>query len=190
MHKQHHIVSKLGSFLKRAFIASMPLFGAAKSTQYPPSPFDMIVALTNSRKVRIISTSHINNGWNENRPPTSIWMIPLKCMPKHKRRWNSSIALLHLFNTLLSSPNASSRKVNPMPRIAPVRHAIAKLPRLADVHQDVVQVELPRHCEAALHVGRLQALHYREPGSVCNLGGWWLGPADGCVGRGEDEGVV
>lgn len=67
--KQHHIVSKLGSFLKRAFIASTPLFGAAKSTQYPPSPFDMIVAIT-SHDVRIIS-SHMNGGWNE-KPTTYV----------------------------------------------------------------------------------------------------------------------
>lgn len=45
-HEPHQIVSRLGSFLKRALMASMPLFGAAKSTQYPPSPLDMIDALT------------------------------------------------------------------------------------------------------------------------------------------------
>lgn len=41
----------------------MPLFGAAKSTQYPPSPLDMIVELT-IHEVRII-VSHINDDWNE-----------------------------------------------------------------------------------------------------------------------------
>lgn len=45
-----------------------------------------------------------------------------------------------------------------MPRIAPIRHTIAKLPRLTDVHRDFVQVELPLHCETTLYVGRLQAI--------------------------------
>lgn len=115
-------------------------------------------------------------------------MVPLKRMPKYKRRRNS---LPHLFSTaVFTSLHARSRKINPMPRIAPIRHAVAKLPRLADVHRDAVQAELPRHRETALHVCRLQAVCYRESGSVCNLGGWRRGPADGCVGWGEDEGVV
>lgn len=103
------------------------------------------------QEIRIVMKAGV-----ETRSLTSVRMVPLKRMSKHKRRWNS---LIRRFSSIVfSSLDTRCRKVNPMPRITPIRHAVAKLPRLADVHHDLVQVEFPRYCEAPLHVCRLEGV--------------------------------